>query len=75
MSDDTTSKKKREGGGKPAPPSKAVLEFMLRLPDDSWLEQKPEVAVILPWIYKIQGREDQWLKTVEDWESALICCW
>lgn len=53
MSDDTTSKKKKKGrrgggGGKPAPPSKAVLEFTLRLPDDSWLEQKPEVAVILP---------------------------
>lgn len=43
MSDDTTSEKKKGGGGgKPAPPSKAVLEFTLRLPHNIWLEQKPE---------------------------------
>lgn len=41
-------KKKKKAGGDPAPPSKAVLEFTLRLPHNSWVEQKPEVAVILP---------------------------
>lgn len=41
-------KEKKRRGGEPAPPSKAELEFTLRLPHNSWLEQKPEVAVILP---------------------------
>lgn len=41
-------KKNKKQSTLPAPPSKAVLEFTLRLPHDSWLEQKPEAAVILP---------------------------
>lgn len=45
MSDDTSEKKRKK---EPAPPSKAVLEFTLRLPRKSCLEQKPKVAVVLP---------------------------
>lgn len=46
-----TKKKKKGGGwgdGEASTTQQGRLEFTLRLPHNSWLEQKPEVAVILP---------------------------